>query len=103
MECPLYRGERCVLLSQVTNNNPIFSTLSIHEKFVYLLARKDVHILTRLGKFLYLIFKKQTKNETHIFCKRREVTLETVLKYCMLYCFMPYTTIGTVCVCMYGI
>ena len=72
MECPLYRDERCVLLSKVSNNNPTFSILSTQEKFVYLLSCKDAQILTWLGKFLHLVFKK---NETHILCKRREMTL----------------------------
>ena len=50
MECPLYREERCVLLSKVSNNNPTFSILSTQEKFVYLLSCKDAQILTWLGK-----------------------------------------------------
>ena len=62
MECPLYREERCVLLSKVSNNNPTFSILSTQEKFVYLLSCKDAQILTWLGKFLHLIFKKR---DTH--------------------------------------
>ena len=97
MECPLYREERCVLLSKVSNNNPIFSTLSTQEKFVYLLSCRDAQILAWLGKFLHLIFKKRDT-----FSVREERSLFKL--YLIITCFIVYAVyIYWYCayVCMY--
>ena len=59
LQCPLYADLRNVLLIFIERKYPNFSSMTLDDKFIYILQNQDSQILTWLGKFLYRAFKKR--------------------------------------------
>ena len=59
LQCPLYADLRNLLFIHIERRYPNFSSMTLDDKFIYILQNQDSQILTWLGKFLYRAFKKR--------------------------------------------